>query len=231
MIARRQWVAVGEVILCSGYPTQLALTGGLRLAGLAPTNPDGGLSLTFVALLAALDTVLLLGLIAWLMVRRGETAAAVFFGGRPHGREALLGLALAPLILILISSAMLTLRWLWPALHSVPTNPLEALALSTDGFVVLLATAILAGGVREEVQRAFLLHRFRTDLGGGGVGLAITSAAFGIGHLLQGWDAVIVTALLGAIWGALYLARRSIVANVISHALANAAQIVAVYLR
>ena len=64
---------------------------------------------------------------------------------------------------------------------------------------------IVAGGVREELQRAFLLHRFRTDLGQPWMGLLITSLAFGLGHTLQGWDAAVVTGVLGAIWGAMYL--------------------------
>ena len=67
---------------------------------------------------------------------------------------------------------------------------------------------MVAGGIREEMQRAFLLHRFRTDLGGAAIGLLLTSAAFGIGHLVQGWDAVLVTAALGAFWGALSLVTR-----------------------
>ena len=71
------------------------------------------------------------------------------------------------------------------------------------GFVVLL---MMAGGLREELQRAFLLRRFEQHLGGARVGLVVTSLAFGLGHTLQGWDAAVGTALLGAVWGALYLA-------------------------
>jgi membrane protease YdiL (CAAX protease family) len=90
------------------------------------------------------------------------------------------------------------------------------------GFVALV---LIAGGVREELQRAFLLHRFEQRLGGGSVGIAITSAAFGLGHTVQGWDAAIVTALMGAFWGAVYLSRRSVVSTVTNHALFNVTQI------
>jgi membrane protease YdiL (CAAX protease family) len=92
-----------------------------------------------------------------------------------------------------------------------------------------MLVAVVAGGLREELQRAFLLHRFRSDLGGAVNGLILTSVAFGLGHLLQGWDAVIVTGLLGAFWGGLYLARRSITAGVVSHGLTNAAQVMIAY--
>jgi membrane protease YdiL (CAAX protease family) len=90
---------------------------------------------------------------------------------------------------------------------------------------------VVAGGVREEVQRAFLLHRFRSELGGPAIGLCLTSLGFGLGHVVQGWDAMIVTGLLGAFWGVAYLSRGSITVGVVSHGLANAAQVVVSYLQ
>jgi membrane protease YdiL (CAAX protease family) len=231
MIARRQWESIGEVALCSGLPTQLALTGAARLAGLSPLGPDGGLSLGFIAAVSLGDTVLLAALVAWLLRRRGETVREVLGGNRPQGRELLLGLVLAPMLLVFISSMLLLLRTLNPELRNVPDNPLEAMARTLGGAAVLMVVSIVAGGVREEVQRAFLLHRFRTDLGGPTAGLILTSVGFGLGHVVQGWDAMIVTGLLGAFWGLVYLSRGSITAGVVSHGLANAAQVVVSYLQ
>ena len=74
---------------------------------------------------------------------------------------------------------------------------------------MLGAIAILAGGVREELQRAFLLQRFEQHLGGLTLGVIVLSIAFGLGHFPQGWDAVIATGLLGAFWAVVYLRRRS----------------------
>jgi membrane protease YdiL (CAAX protease family) len=231
MFARRQWESIGEVVLCSGFPTQLALTGAARLAGLAPLTPDGGLSLAFVAAVSLGDTVLLAALVVWLVRRRGETVRDVLAGHRPQGREILLGLVLVPLLLVFISSTMWTLRSLFPTLRNVPDNPMEAMARTLGGAAVLMSVSIVAGGVREEVQRAFLLHRFRTDLGGPVTGLILTSVGFGLGHVVQGWDAMIVTGLLGAFWGLVYLWRRSITVGIVSHSLANAAQVVISYLQ
>jgi membrane protease YdiL (CAAX protease family) len=76
---------------------------------------------------------------------------------------------------------------------------------------------VVAGGVREELQRAFLLRRFEQSLGGSTVGVVVASTAFGIGHIVQGADAVVATALLGAFWGVVYLRRRSVVAPMVSH--------------
>ena len=80
--------------------------------------------------------------------------------------------------------------------------------------------------MREEVQRAFILTRFERDLGGPVVGLVVTSIAFGAGHALQGWDAALATGLLGAVWGVVYLRRRSAIAPMVSHAGFNSLEIV-----
>ncbi len=231
MTPRRPWQSLWEVVLCSGYPTQLALSGMARLAGLTPQAPDGTLSLSFVAVVSAADTVVLVGLILWLLQRRGESPWQVFLGHRRQGVEAGLGVILAPAVLFLIWFTLWLLQAVAPALRTVPDNPFEALAASPSGAFLLIVLSVVAGGVREEIQRAFLLHRFRDDLGGAGWGLLATSLVFGLGHVLQGWDAVVVTALLGAAWGTIYLARGSITASLVSHALANAAQVVIAHLR
>lgn len=231
MTPRRPWQSLWEVVLCSGYPTQLALGGTARLAGLAPQSADGTLSLTFVAVVSAADTVVLVGLILWLLHRRGESPGQVFLDRRRQGVEAGLGVLLAPAVLFIIWFTLWLLHAVAPSLRTVPSNPFESLAASREGAFVVLLLAIVAGGVREEIQRAFLLHRFRVDLGGAGWGLLATSLAFGLGHGVQGWDAVVVTALLGALWGALYLARASVTAGMVSHALANAAQVMIAHLR
>jgi membrane protease YdiL (CAAX protease family) len=100
----------------------------------------------------------------------------------------------------------------------VSQNPLQALLRSPRDAWLFAFVVVVAGGVREEIQRAFLLHRFDVWLGGGTVGLIVTSVGFGAGHLLQGADAALATGLLGAFWGVVYLRRRSAVAPMVSHA-------------
>ncbi len=46
---------------------------------------------------------------------------------------------------------------------------------------------------------------------------SVWSLAFGVGHLLQGYDVAIATALMGAFWAIVYVRRRSVVAPVVSH--------------
>ena len=114
----------------------------------------------------------------------------------------------------------------------MPNNPLEGLLGDRRRRLWLfLLVVIVAGGVREELQRAFLLHRFRGDLGRPWMGLLITSLAFGLGHTLQGHDAAVITGTLGAIWGAIYLTRGSALAPMVSHSLFNSGELLRVFLR
>ena len=106
------------------------------------------------------------------------------------------------------------------------TNPFEALARSPLNAALLMALVVVSGGVKEEVQRAFVLHRFEQSLGGARAGLALYSVVFGAGHVIQGYDVGIATMLMGVAWGLVFLWRRSIVAPAVCHAGFNAAQIV-----
>ena len=183
----------------------------------------------FVSLLT--DTVLLLALIIFLLRRRGERPLEVFFGHRPALSEIGAGVLSFPFVIAVMAGLMLVIRRFVPSLHNVPDNPLEKLLGDQFSIWVFLIVVIVAGGVREELQRAFLLHRFRGDLRQPWLGLVITSLAFGLGHQLQGLDAAIVTGTLGAIWGAMYLTRGSALAAIVSHSLFNSAQLLILMLR
>jgi membrane protease YdiL (CAAX protease family) len=143
-----------------------------------------------------------------------------------------LGVGLTPLVFLLVVVLLNALRLATPWLRNVPDNPLEQLAGTSAGDAALFAVvAIVAGGVREELQRAFLLRRFEQYLGGATIGVVVLSAGFGLGHAVQGWDAVITTGVLGALWAVVYLRRRSIVAPMVSHAGFNSLEVLRVILR
>lgn len=229
--AQRRMVAIFEIILCSSVPTQLALGFLLSLGGWSPTTANGALSLPYVMTLSLADTLLLIVLMVALLHAHGEDATSLWIGQRSVRREVLLGVALVPGIFLFVVILLNGLRLLFPGLHNVPTNPLEALAgNSAEEAAMFGLLAIVAGGIREELQRAFLLHRFEQHLGGAKVGVVVLSTAFGLGHYVQGWDAVITTAALGAVWAVLYLDRRSSVAPVVSHAGFNSLEILRVVL-
>jgi membrane protease YdiL (CAAX protease family) len=110
----------------------------------------------------------------------------------------------------------------------VENNPLEQLATTPGQAAAFSLVAIVAGGVREELQRAFMLRRFEQYLGGATLGVWVLSIGFGLGHVMQGWDAVVTTAALGAFWAWMYLQRRNSVAPIVSHAGFNSLEILRV---
>ena len=212
-------VAVIEVLLCSDVITQYAIGGTLLALGYPAKLPNGQLNVGYVVALSLGDAALLLGLILLLLHAHGERPRDVLFGRRPIVGEGLLGLLLIPLAFGIAIVVMLTVRRVAPSLHNVPDNPLQGLLTSPRDAWLFALVVLVAGGVREEIQRAFLLHRFDVWLGGGTIGLIVTSAAFGAGHFeLQGADAGLATGLLGAFWGMVYLRRRSSLAPIVSHA-------------
>jgi membrane protease YdiL (CAAX protease family) len=217
--------ALVEVLLASDVPTQLLIMQVLLFLGVRPIDETGRLSLTYVWLLSMLDAALLIGLILLLLLRHRESPAAVFVGSRSPIREALLGFVLMPAFFFLSTGMLVLFQRLAPWLHNVPENPLGDLIRTPGDAALFGIVAVFAGGVREEIQRAFILHRFEQSLGGGLVGVVVFSVAFGAGHLIQGRDVAIITATLGAIWGVMYLRRRSVVAPAISHSAFNIAQI------
>jgi len=219
-------VALLEVVACSDYPTQFLVAALMASFGYGPFGPDGALRFGYIVVLSLVDAALLVGLIVALLVAHGERPADVLLGRRPIAGEAVAGVPMTFVALGLGILIMLPLRRFAPWLHTVAHNPFETMLRSPRNALVFAGVVIVAGGVREEVQRAFILSRFERWLGGGAVGVVIASAAFGAGHLLQGADAAIATGVLGAYWGIVYLRRRSIVAPMVSHAGFDLLQIV-----
>lgn len=218
--------ALAEVILCSGFPTQIFLTQVLLAFGVLPFNDRGQLTIQFVTTLTLADAALLTAVMLWLLSRHREHPARVFTAAPSEPREAALGVLLIPVAGALVVAVLSAVRALVPWLHNVPHNPLEALISTRSDAVLLGIVAIVGGGFREELQRAFILHRFRQRLGGAAVGLVVFSAAFGVGHFVQGMDVAVTTGVLGFFWGGIYLWRRSIIAPVVCHAGFNAAEII-----
>jgi membrane protease YdiL (CAAX protease family) len=190
---------------------------------------EGGISPAFVFAVSAIDTVLLLGLVFLFLRQSNERPRDVFWRQGSPIYEVGVGALLLPVVFALVIGVQYTIQSLAPYLRNVQVSPFSALLASPALLAGFIALVMIAGGVREELQRAFLLHRFEQRLGGGSLGIGLTSIAFGLGHTLQGWDAAIITALMGAFWGAIYLSRRNVVSTITNHALFNLAQIALAY--
>jgi membrane protease YdiL (CAAX protease family) len=229
--SHQRLLAIAEILICSSVPTQLLIGALLELAGWTQVDAAGNLLLPTVLTVLLADTVVLVALMVALTRVHGESPTELWLGRRRVRYEVLLGLLLVPVVFMGVVILLNVLRLTAPWLHNVPQNPLERLAAGTAADAAVFAmVAILAGGVREELQRAFLLRRFEQHLGGPVVGVVTLSLAFGLLHLDQGRDAAIVTGTLGAFWAVVYLRRRSSVAPIVSHAAFNALEILRVSL-
>ena len=211
-------VAGVEVLLCSDYPTQFALAGTFAALGFRPQDADGARNIGCGAALTRADTVLLGGLMIAVLRAHGESPRDVFLGRRPILGELRAGVPMTFVAFAIAAVVLLTVRTVAPWLRTVEHNPLQDLMRTPADTALFALVVIVGGGVREELQRAFLLGRFERWLGGPTVGIVVASAAFGIGHLMQGADAAVATGLLGAFWATTYIRRRSVVAPMVSHA-------------
>jgi membrane protease YdiL (CAAX protease family) len=219
-----RWLALFEAVLVCGIPTQAFVGAALLVAGMSPRDGDD-LSLRFFATLSLVDTLLVVALIRFFLRSTGEQPRNVFIGQRPILREAALGLALVPIVLITVAAVVLGLRALFPWMQTVPTNPFMPFMDTPYEAAVFIVVVVLAGGVREELQRAFILHRFEQRLGGIRLGLVLFTLAFGALHIEQGLDVSVAVGLLGLIWGIIYIRRRSAMLPIFNHAGFNAMQV------
>jgi membrane protease YdiL (CAAX protease family) len=229
-----RWLAAIQALMVSGIPTQLLMAAiliyGLRISPFGPEGAEGGMSLEFTAMVLLFDTALTALLIRIFLEMSGEDSRTVFIGNRPLMGEVLRGFALVPVAFIGVTVVTLGLRTIAPWLHTVNESPLLKFMSTPTDAAVFLVVVVLGAGIKEELQRAFILHRFEHYLGGRRVGLAVFSGWFGILHFEQGLDVAASIGLLGLFWGVLYLKRRSAVMSMVNHASFNAAQVVQVML-
>jgi membrane protease YdiL (CAAX protease family) len=224
---RQRLIALGEVLLCSSVPTQLAVMALLSLAGIPGPGDASELTLPYVFAVTLADTVLLIALMVFFTRRHGESVSSLWLGWRPIASETIHGLALVPAVFLVVIVLLNVLRLIAPSLHNVEVNPLEQLATGSPLNALMFGVVVIvAGGVREEMVRAFLLRRFEQHLGGAGAGVILLSVAFGLGHINQGWDAAVTTGVLGALWAVVYVRRRSSIAPIVSHAGFNSVEVI-----
>ena len=208
--------AVFEIIMVSGiFPGFLvsavfAAVFGRNRMNLAEI--DVGLLVTYLMIESALTFLIL-----WIMMKaRGETFTMLGLRRQQWKTYVLLGILAAPLLMILGGVAGAAFQLLLPE-YALEKNPLMDMIHSWRQLLMFLVTVITAGGIKEELQRAFILRRFHHHLGGARVGLIAWSLAFGAGHYAQGLQGVCVATVLGLVFGALYLARGNLILPMAAH--------------
>lgn len=227
-----RWFAIVQAIAICGVPTQILVVVALWFTSDLVKVDELGVTMTLelMATVMLLDTALIALLIRVFLELSGENSRDVFLGTRPALGEMLRGLALVPVAFAGVTALVLGLRAIAPSLHTVQVSPVEQYMKSPLDASIFLVVVVLGGGIREELQRAFILHRFEQCLGGIRVGLVVFSLLFGILHYDQGWDVAIAIGGLGLAWGLLYVKRRSAVLGMTNHAGFNALQVAQGYL-
>ena len=222
-----------QTIAICGVPTQIIVLLALWFTtDLVQVDSNGVpvMSLELMATIMLLDTALIAVLIRVFLELSGETSKEVFLGTRPVLGEIIRGVAFVPVAFLGVTLIVNAIRMIAPSLHSVDVSPLEQYMRSPLDAAIFVVVVVLGGGIREELQRAFILHRFDQALGGIKVGLVVFSLLFGVLHFDQGWDVAIAIGCLGLAWGLLYIKRRSAVMGMTNHACFNALQVASGYL-
>jgi membrane protease YdiL (CAAX protease family) len=207
--------ALLEVVLLSGLVSSFFATlpfaaiHGKSLLGVA----DAGTISAFILLEASITLLLIL------LVLRMHGEHLRDFGLRSDRwvSHAAVGLALVPVLFLANALIAGAFRLFLPK-YFLDHNPLIDMVKTRRDLLFFLCSALYAGGFKEELQRAFILTRFREHLGGVGAGLVIWSLVFGAGHYVQGLQGIVVASVYGMLFGILYIIRGSLVAPIVAHA-------------
>jgi membrane protease YdiL (CAAX protease family) len=108
-------------------------------------------------------------------------------------------------------------------------NPVLALMRTPVDYALFLFVVLFTGGITEELQRAFIVHRFRV-LGPAWLGAALYGIWFGLGHRDQGVGGAVFSALFGFGHGLLFISRGAVIAPMVSHGLYDLLEITRHYL-
>jgi uncharacterized protein len=170
----------------------------------------------YVTSFILLETVFTLLILALILKSRRETIGSLGLLRHHWKRYTLLGLALVP-FLFLINTIVALLFKIYLPTYYLEENPLTGTIHTPQQLALFIFTALLAGGIKEELQRAFIINRFRSYLGGAGLGLLLWSIAFGAFHYIQGFQGITIATIYGFFFGAIYLASGSLIAPIVAH--------------
>jgi membrane protease YdiL (CAAX protease family) len=162
------------------------------------------------------EAALTLGLVGLLMSAHRQGLSHIGLHKAHWKSDILTGLALIPVFFAVNAVVATVVRIYFPE-HFTSRNALMDIIHTPGQLVLFIFSALVAGGIKEEVQRAFILTRFRDHLGGAWLGLLLWSAAFGAAHYVQGVQGMIAAGIFGYLFGIVYLARGSLIAPMVAH--------------
>jgi membrane protease YdiL (CAAX protease family) len=196
----------------------------LALIGIGPERLLQNSGYLFVLLTSEASLTLLL--ILFLLAMRKQTLTNLGWGRGNLLREASIGVMILPLLFLSTFLISFLFHSFFPH-HVTERNPLLELVRTPGDLTLLLISSLYVGGLKEELQRAFVIERFRENLGGATLGVILWSLFFGYGHMIQGVDNAVGAGVLGLTFGLLYLWRKSVTAPIVAHALYDVVTLVA----
>jgi membrane protease YdiL (CAAX protease family) len=206
--------ALFEVLLISGlFSSILAALPFYLIKGKSFGLTNEAVSTSLFLLVESGITFLLL---AMLMNWRHENASDLGLQLNRWRSNVLTGVALVPVLFLLNALIGFIFQQYFPKYH-LEKNPLTEMIRTPPQLALFIFSALIAGGIKEELQRAFILLRFRDYLGGSITGLILWSLAFGAGHYLQGVQGITAATIYGFIFGLVYLISGSLIAPIVAH--------------
>lgn len=203
--------ALAEVMLVAFLGSFFALS-IFAILGTSPMT-DASHIVAFMWLEALVTVVLIGGLL-----RIHRPAVRLGWSRQGGAREAALGLGALPLLFLVTIGVGAAFQWLCPPCVT-EQNPLLNIVRTGADLALFLVSSLFVGGFKEELQRAFVLTRFRSHLGGVWVGLTVWTVVFGALHSLQGFDKAVAAGALGLVFGLVYIWRGKLLAPMVAHSL------------
>ena len=207
--------ALFEVLLLSGLLSSL-LAGLIFLPFQGKKAPDLLANARALSIFLLLEAGIALLILAVILKVRRETISNLGLSWHRWKSHAALGLALVPCFFVLNAMMAVVFKIYFPQYY-LEENPLVNVIKTPQQLALVIFSALIAGGIKEELQRAFILTRFRLYLGGAGLGLVLWSIGFGAGHYVQGVQGVVTAAIYGLIFGIVYLRSGSLIAPIVAH--------------
>jgi uncharacterized protein len=209
--------AIFEILLVSGLFSSV-LASLLLYAFQRKNSPAILANVRSFSAFLLLETGITFLILAVFMKARRETFQGLGLRWNRWKFHLALGLMLVPLLFLINGMVETFFRTHFSRYYS-DKNPIMELIHSPQQLTLIIFSALIAGGIKEELQRAFILTRFREYLGGATIGLVLWSLAFGFGHYVQGAQGVVVASIFGVLFGILYLLTGSLIAPIVAHSL------------
>jgi len=177
---------------------------------------QGTLSFVLVAISAILRDLALVSLILFFIWRNMEAVTSIGWTFKNSSREASIGILLY--VPFFFGTGLLE-RGLQAIGLSVPSTPLPSFLAARGRVEFLLAfvLVVIVALAEETIFRGYLLLRFRAVTANRTVAVLLSAAIFSLGHGYEGSAGVVTVGVMGLVFAAIYLWRKSLTAVVLMH--------------